>query len=63
MLVELKEEYYTMSFVTPTSVEAFFDPSLTAEELQTKIGPDNPVAFIKSVTFGRIFYLLYESTS
>ena len=63
VLVELKEEYYTMSFVTPTSVEAFFDPSLTAEELQTKIGPDNPVAFIKSVTFGRIFYLLYESTS
>tara|TARA_R110000744_G_scaffold358169_1_gene465194 strand:+ start:155 stop:2203 length:2049 start_codon:yes stop_codon:yes gene_type:complete len=63
VLVELKQEYYTMSFVTPTSVADFFDPSVTATELATRIGPDKPAAFIKSVTYGRIFYMLFESTS
>ncbi|MEH6779782.1 thiol-activated cytolysin family protein [Maribacter arcticus] len=63
VLVKIKESFYTMSFVTPTGVDEFFDESVTAEDLSPYIGPDNPAAYIKSVTYGRIFYMLYESTS
>ncbi|MDA9089526.1 thiol-activated cytolysin family protein [Maribacter arcticus] len=63
VLVKIKESFYTMSFVTPTGVDEFFDESVTAEDLAPYIGPDNPAAYIKSVTYGRIFYMLYESTS
>lgn len=63
VLVQIKQSYYTMSFVTPTSSADFFDESVAAEDLSPYISPGNPGAYIKSVTYGRIFYLLYESTS
>ncbi len=63
VLVKLTQAYYTMSYVKPTSLEEVFDPSVTPEQLATFIQPDNPGTFISSVTYGRIFYMLYESTA
>lgn len=62
-LVKLNQEYYTMSFDLPTSLEEIFHPSVRPEQLAIYIQADNPAAFISSVTYGRIFYLLVESTS
>ncbi len=63
VLVKLTQGYYTMSYVTPTSVDDFFDPSVTVDELDGFVQSDNPATFISSVTYGRIFYMLYESTA
>ncbi|KAA1242994.1 thiol-activated cytolysin family protein [Aquimarina sp. RZ0] len=63
VLIKLTQQYYTMSYVKPTSLDEVFDPSVTAEDLAKFIQPDNPATFISSVTYGRIFYMLYESTA
>ena len=62
-LVKLTQSYYTMSFDLPTSLDQLFDESVTPEQLATYVQPGNPATFISSVTYGRIFYMLVESTS
>lgn len=62
-LVKLTQSYYTMSFDLPTSLEDIFDPGVTPEQLAAYVQADNPATFISSVTYGRIFYMLVESTS
>lgn len=62
-LVKVQQAYYTMSFDLPTSPEQIFASDVTPEQLQTYIQADNPATFISSVTYGRIFYMLIESTS
>ncbi len=62
-LVKLTQSYYTMSFDLPTSLEQIFHESVTPEDLATYVQADNPATFISSVTYGRIFYMLIESTS
>lgn len=62
-LVKVQQAYYTMSFDLPTSPEQIFASDVTPQQLQTYIQADNPATFISSVTYGRIFYMLIESTS
>lgn len=62
-LVKLNQSYYTMSFDLPTSLDELFHESVTPQQLSQFAGPDNPPTFISSVTYGRIFYMLIESTS
>lgn len=63
ILVKLSQQYYTMSFDLPTSYDKLFAPSVTATELAKYIGHGNPAVYISDVTYGRIFYMLIESTS
>ncbi|HPF69170.1 MAG TPA: thiol-activated cytolysin family protein [Candidatus Krumholzibacteria bacterium] len=62
-VVKLVQSYFTMAFEIPTAVEDFFAANVTPAELDPFVGPGNPPAFISSVTYGRIFYLLVESTA
>jgi len=62
-LVKLNQQYYTMSFDLPTGLNELFDESVTPDELSRYVQDDNPATFISSVTYGRIFYMLVESTS
>lgn len=62
-LVKLTEQYYTMMFETPTSLAGFFAAGVTPDELAPFIGPDNPATYVASVTYGRAFYMLVESTA
>lgn len=62
-LVKLSQAYYTMSFDLPTSKEEIFHESVSPDQLARFIKPDNPATFISSVTYGRIFYMLVESTT
>lgn len=61
-LVKLYQQYYTMSFDLPTSLEKLFDPSVKPKDLTQYIGPGNPATYISDVTYGRVFYMLIEST-
>ncbi len=62
-LVKLNQSYFTMAYQLPTSYSEVFAPAVTPNDLTPYIGVGNPGAFISSVTYGRIFYLLIESTS
>jgi hypothetical protein len=61
-VVKLTQEYYTLVFDLPTSYDDFFAPDVTADDLATYVRPGNPAAFVHSVTYGRAFYLLIQST-
>ncbi|MEO1022157.1 MAG: thiol-activated cytolysin family protein [Bacteroidota bacterium] len=63
LLVKLNQSMFTMSWDIPTSLNQVFDESVTPEALSAFVQPDNPATFISSVTFGRIFFMLIESTS
>jgi len=61
-LVKLNQSFYTVAFELPTSPSQMFAPDVRPEELSPFIQAGNPATFISSVTFGRLFYLLIEST-
>lgn len=63
ILVELKQSFYTMSFDIPTSDAGIYAPDVTPGQLAQFVGPGNPAGFISDVTYGRIYYMLIESTS
>jgi hypothetical protein len=63
VLVKLTQRYYTMVYQTPTSLDEILDPSVTAEQLSAYVRPGDPATYISSVTYGRQFYLLVESTA
>ena len=61
-LVRLTQSYYTIAFEAPTDPSQFFGENVTEEQLRRYIQPGNPAAYVSSVTYGRIFYLLIQST-
>jgi hypothetical protein len=61
-LVKLTQSFYSVAYQLPTTPGAMFADDVTPEQLGQYVGPGNPAAFISSVTYGRIFYLLIEST-
>lgn len=61
--VQLNQSYYTMSYDIPTSLDDIFAPDVRPEDLTKYVGPGNPAAYISDVTYGRIYYMLIESTS
>lgn len=61
-VVTLTQEYYTIVHDLPTSVDGMFAPSVTPNDLARFVQPGNPAAFVHSVTYGRMFHLLIQST-
>jgi len=62
-LVHMVQSFYTVSFDLPRSLDELFDTSVTSDDLDPYVGPGNPPTYISSVTYGRRFVLLIESTS
>lgn len=62
-IVNLNQSFYTMSFDIPTSLDDLFAPSVTPDDLSRYVGPNNPACYISDVTYGRIYYMLVQSTS
>jgi len=62
-VVNLNQSFYTMSYDIPTSTDQLFAPSVTPEDLSKYVGEGNPACYISDVTYGRIYYMLFESTS
>ena len=63
VMITLDQAFYTLTFTTPSSVDDFFHPDADPKDLERFIYPGNPPCYIKSVTYGRIFYMLIEATS
>lgn len=62
-VVNLNQSFYTISYNIPTSLEQLFDSSVTPDDLKKYTGAGNPATYVSDVTYGRIFYMLVESTS
>jgi hypothetical protein len=62
-VVKLTQQYYTIMFQTPTSLGDFFSSDATPAQLAQYVSSGNPATYIASVTYGRAFYLLVESTA
>lgn len=63
ILVELNQSFFTMSFDIPTSLAGLFAPDVSPADLAKYVQPGNPATYISDVTYGRIYYMLIESTS
>ena len=63
MLIQLNQSFYTLSFDIPTSLDELFAPEVKPDDLARYVGPGNPATYISDVTYGRIYYMLVESTS
>lgn len=61
-LVTFTQAYYTMAFDPPQGPAGVFDPSVTLTDLQPYVGAGNPPVYVASVTYGRILYVLFESS-
>jgi hypothetical protein len=61
-LVKLTQSYYTMSFQLPATYSDLFAPGVTPEDVRRQVGDGNPATYISDVTYGRIYYMLVEST-
>ena len=62
-LVSLKQTFYTMSFDIPYNYNDLFHSTVKPMDLAKYTGPGNPACYISDVTYGRVFYMLIESTS
>lgn len=63
MMIRLEQSFYQLSFTEPPAVEDFFAPDADPADLERFIGPGNPACYISSVNYGRIFYMLIETSS
>lgn len=61
VLVKLTQVFYTIVTDIPDANSAF-DPSVSSENLEKYVYAGNPATYISSVSYGRIFYLLVQST-
>ncbi len=62
-LVVLKQSFYTMSYDIPHSFDNFFHSTVTPMDLAKYVSAGNPACYVSDVTYGRVFYLLIESSS
>ncbi len=62
-LVQMVQSYYTVVFDLPGSLHDLLGTAVTGDQLAAYVGPGNPATYISSVTYGRRFFLLIESTS
>ena len=63
VLVTLRQAYYTMDVDVPTTTRGFFKEGITGQQLSRFVSADNPAAYISSVTYGRVFHMLFTSSS
>ena len=61
IFVKVTQSLYSIVYDIP-NVSTAFDPSVTPVDLQKYVQSGNPATYISSVNYGRIFYLLIQST-
>lgn len=62
VLIQFTQEFYTMAFDPPKGAAGAFASDVTANDLKPYVANGNPPVYVASVTYGRMFYLLFEST-
>ena len=61
--VKLYQQYFTMTYDDPHGVAGVFNSNITLDDVVNYTGNGNPMCYISSVTYGRIYILVYESTA
>lgn len=56
IIIAFTQEFYTVSIEQPTEASDFFDRSVSADDLKTRVTDGNPLCYLSSVTYGRILY-------
>ena len=63
VLVKLYQRFYTLSYEDPDGgFKGAFKPTIEHSDLAPYTGPGNPICYISSVSYGRVYYLLFESS-
>lgn len=62
VFVELRQIFYSIHFERPSLPSAFYAPGTELVALQPHMGPDNPPTYVDQVDYGRVFYMLIQST-
>lgn len=61
VLVKLYQRFYTLSYEDPEGFKGVFNENIQKSDLAPYTGPGNPICYVSSVSYGRVYYLLYES--
>ena len=61
VMVRLSQAYFTMAFNSPASSVDFFHNEVTRQMLEPFTQEGNPLAWVPSVTYGRLYVILFES--
>jgi thiol-activated cytolysin len=61
--VRLTQQFFSMAMDDPQGAAGVFGPSVSPSTLLPYVGDGNPLCYISSVTYGRVFILVYESTA
>jgi hypothetical protein len=61
MVVKLYQKFFTMTYDDPQGIQGVFYPSISYNDMKPYAGAGNPACYISSVTYGRMFVLLYET--
>jgi len=61
VLVKLYQRFYTLSYEDPEGFKGVFNEDIQKSDLAPYTGPGNPICYVSSVSYGRVYYLLYES--
>ncbi len=60
-LVKYTQAYYTVDLDAPSSPSALLAPSVTLDEVQSKMDETRPPVYVSSVTYGRMVLFTFES--
>lgn len=64
MAVHLKQQFFTMSYEGPDGgFKGTFTDDITTDDLDAFTGKGNPLCYVSSVTYGRSYVMLYESSA
>jgi thiol-activated cytolysin len=60
-VVRYTQAYYTVDLDAPASPSAMLAPSVTLDEVASKMNEEHPPAYVSSVTYGRMIVFTFES--
>ncbi len=63
VMVKFAQQYYSIAYDSPQDAEAVFSETVGVDDLAPFTSAANPMCYIDSVTFGRLFLFVYESSS
>jgi listeriolysin O len=62
VLVKVVQKFFTITYEDPDDgFNGVFTDDITRQELERYTGDGNPICYVSSVSYGRIYYLLIES--
>ncbi|MDR2652950.1 MAG: thiol-activated cytolysin family protein [Prevotellaceae bacterium] len=61
--VSFRQIYFTVAYENPEGFTGVFTDDITVQDLKNYTGNGNPICYVSSVSYGRAYVLLYESTA